>query len=81
MNSLNLSARERFFSIGIAPAMLVNTNVLTLSINEGGDGGDGWAVDFLTVGVTSSPVPKPGSVAILAGAGGVFLLRRRRAFH
>jgi hypothetical protein len=23
--------------------------VLTLSIDEGGDGGDGWAVDFLTV--------------------------------
>jgi hypothetical protein len=47
----------QFFSIGILPGELLSTNVLTLSINEGGDGGDGWAIDFLTVGVTAVPEP------------------------
>jgi hypothetical protein len=28
--------------------------VLTLTIDDGGDGGDGWAIDFLTVAVTTS---------------------------
>jgi hypothetical protein len=31
--------------------LLDPSNVLTLAIDEGGNGGDGWAVDFLTVGV------------------------------
>ena len=52
---------EHFLSIGIDPAMLLPSNVLALSINEGGNGGDGWAVDFLTVGVTT---PEPTGVAI-----------------
>ncbi len=41
-----------FFTAGIDPSSLTPDNVLTLSIDEGGDGGDGFAVDFLTVGVT-----------------------------
>ena len=44
----------QFFSIGLDPASLDESNVLTLTIDEGGDGGDGWAVDFLTVGVETS---------------------------
>jgi hypothetical protein len=70
-----------FFTIGIDPAVLSSTNVLTLSINEGGDGGDGWAVDFLTVGVTTSPlgtsVPEPSSLTLLALGGGALAGWRR----
>jgi hypothetical protein len=55
-----------FFTIGIAPAVLASNKILTLSINEGGDGGDGWAVDFLTIGVTATAaaVPEPSSLAL-----------------
>jgi hypothetical protein len=72
-----------FFTIGIDPSLLSSTNVLTLSINEGGDGGDGWAVDFLTVGVTTSPlvtttpVPEPSTFALFA-LGGAALAGWRR---
>jgi hypothetical protein len=44
----------QFFSIGLDPPSLDESNVLTLTIDEGGDGGDGWAVDFLTVGVQTT---------------------------
>ncbi|PYL70635.1 MAG: hypothetical protein DMF26_21400 [Verrucomicrobia bacterium] len=44
----------QFFSIGLDPASLDASNVLTLTIDNGGDGGDGWAVDFLTVGVQTN---------------------------
>ena len=54
LNALNLSGPSvRFFTIGLDPAMDSRNHVLTLAINEGGDGGDGWAVDFLTVGATT----------------------------
>ena len=57
----------QFFTIGLELAGLLPTHVLTLSIDQGGDGGDGWAVDFLTVGVTLDPgaVPAPGSLWLL----------------
>lgn len=68
----------QFFSIGISPAVLAANHVLTLSIDEGGDGGDGWAVDFLTVGVKTVAVPEP-STLLLSGLGGLaWLLVRRR---
>jgi len=54
----------QFFTIGLELAGLLPTHVLTLSIDQGGDGGDGWAVDFLTVGVTV--VPAPGSLMLLS---------------
>ena len=47
----------QFFSIGLDPASLDESNVLTLTIDNVGDGGDGWDVDFLTVGVqTTGPL-------------------------
>jgi hypothetical protein len=73
---------EHFVTIGIDPVTLLASNVLTLTIDEGGDGGDGWAVDFLTVGVTSEPtgvsVPEPAPIGVFASALlGLGLLRRR----
>lgn len=40
----------QFFTIGLDPAYLSPTHELVLTIDEGGDGGDGWAIDFLTLG-------------------------------
>jgi hypothetical protein len=64
----------QFFTIGLNPSVDTGSHILTLSINEGGNGGDGWAVDFLTVGVTTqaSAVPEPSSIWVLA-AGFVFM--------
>jgi PEP-CTERM motif len=82
LNSLNETGPlEHFLTIGIRPSLLSPTDVLTLSINEGGDGGDGWAVDFLTIGVTLNAVPEPSSLVLtgLAVAGVTVALRRQRA--
>ncbi len=71
----------QFFTIGLDPSIDTGSHVLTLSIDEGGNGGDGWAVDFLTVGATttSSAAPEPTSVALLAlGLGGLTAAARRR---
>ena len=85
LNSLNQTGPvTQFFTIGLDPSTLVANDVLTLSINEGGDGGDGWAIDFLTVGVsTQSIVPEP-STFIAWSLLGIFGLgigwwRKRRA--
>lgn len=81
LNSLDESGPvERFFTVGIGAAELLPSNVLTLSIDEGGDGGDGWAVDFLTIGVTTSAVPEPSSFFLFsAGFAGVVLAGLRGA--
>jgi hypothetical protein len=58
----------QFFTIGLSPAIDTGNHVLTLSIDEGGDGGDGWAVDFLTVGATTTTtgaVPEPSTLVML----------------
>lgn len=72
----------QYLTVGIDPTLLNSSNVLTFSIDEGGDGGDGWSVDYLTVGVTSAPaaVPEPGSIALFVsmGIGGAGFLARRR---
>jgi hypothetical protein len=82
LNSLNQSGPVvQFFTIGIDPSLLNSSNVLDLSINEGGDGGDGYAVDFLTVGVTTTATPEPASIGLI-GAGvalALIALRRRMA--
>lgn len=56
----------RFFTIGLDPAVDPGNHILTLSINQGGDGGDGWAVDYLTIGATTTAVPEPTTIAMLA---------------
>jgi hypothetical protein len=77
---------EQFLSVGLDPSLFANTSTFTLSIDEGGDGGDGFAVDFLTVGVTTSAVttvPLPNSAA-MGGLGligltaAAWVTRRRR---
>jgi hypothetical protein len=69
---------EQFGTIGIDPATLSPSNILTLTIDEGGDGGDGWALDFLTIGVTTTPAPEPTSLTLLAATLFPLLTRRRR---
>lgn len=78
---------SQFFSFGVDPALLSSSGILNLSIDEGGDGGDGYAVDFLTVGVTTNAGPAavpeaPNTVSfglLLAfGLGGVAVSRKRR---
>jgi PEP-CTERM motif len=80
LNSLNETGPVvRFFTIGIDPSLLSGSQVLTLSINEGGTGGDGYAIDFLTVGVTLQSVPEPSSLVLLGvGAFVAFIFRQRR---
>lgn len=65
----------QFFTIGIDPALLDGTGVLKLTINQGGDGGDGWAVDYLSIGITT--VPEPSSFALFS-TGMLFALFRRK---
>lgn len=66
------------FTIGINAASLSSSDILNLSINEGGDGGDGWAVDYFTIGVTTSPIPEPSSWFLLAaGIGGLIAPSRK----
>jgi hypothetical protein len=82
LNALNLSGPSaRFFTIGLDPSIDSGNHLLTLTINEGGDGGDGWAVDFLTVGATThatsgSPVPEPATLTLVALGGATFVRRR-----
>ena len=65
----------RFLAIGIDTSLLTNDHLLTLSIDQAGDGGDGWAVDFLTIGVTTTPAPASAS---LLGFAALAVARRRR---
>ena len=78
---------SQFFSFGVDPALLTSSNILNLSIDEGGDGGDGYAVDFLTAGVTtnSGPAAVPEASTTISfglllalGLGGLAVARKRR---
>jgi hypothetical protein len=82
LESLNESGPVvQFFTIGIDPALDNPSHTLTLSIDEGGNGGDGWAVDFLTLGVeTTTAAPEPASPALaLAGIFCLFCSVRKPA--
>jgi len=60
------------------PGLLTPDHVLTLSIDQGLHAGDGWAVDYLSVGVTTKPMPEPATWALLlTGLVGFGLFRRR----
>lgn len=90
LNSVVLTdPSSQFFTFGIDPSLLTGSNVLSLSIDEGGDGGDGYAVDFLTVGVTTSgapaaaPVPEASTTVSLGlllalGLGSLIVTARKR---
>jgi hypothetical protein len=52
LNNLNDADRvEQYVSIGIDPAQLLASKVLTISIDSPGNDVSGWAVNFLTVGI------------------------------
>jgi hypothetical protein len=73
----------QFFTFGLSTSVDNGSHVLTISIDEGGDGGDGFAVDFATVGVTTAPtssVPEPSAPALIAvSLAGLALRSARRA--
>ncbi len=69
-----------FISYGVSPGLLTPDNKLVLSIDQGGNGGDGWAIDFATIGITAVPEPSEWTalvgLTLLAGA-----IARRLAKH
>ena len=80
INGLNETGpKVRFFTIGISPSFLLSNNVLILSIDEGGTGGDGYAIDFLTIGVTLQSVPEPSSLILLCSGAAVVAASGRRS--
>ena len=84
LNSLTLTdPADLFFTFGVDKSLLNGSNVLNLSIDEGGDGGDGYAVDFLTVGVTTNAVPEASTTAsfgllLTLGLGGLVLAAKKK---
>ena len=81
LNSLDENGPvTHFFTIGVDPTILNASNQIVLNIDSGGDGGDGWAVDYLTVGVTTSPVPEPSTMLLLGfgAAAAMAMVRRKR---
>lgn len=79
---------SQFFTFGVDRSLLSPSGILNLSIDEGGDGGDGYAVDFLTVGVTAGAVPAAVPEAsttvsfgllLLFGLGGVVIAAKKKS--
>ena len=69
----------QFFTLGLDPSTYVNVNrTLIISIDNAGTGGDGFAVDFFTVGVTFAPEPSALALllpGLMIGAG---IVRRKK---
>jgi hypothetical protein len=55
----------QFFTIGLSTGLVNSAHTLTLRIDQGAQGGDGWAVDFLSIGVTTEPIPEPAAAGLL----------------
>ena len=81
---------DQFYTFGIDPSLLSGSGILNLSIDESGNGGDGYGVDFLTVGVTTGAVPAAVpeasttvSLGILMalGLGGMAFAARKRSLR
>lgn len=70
LNSLEMSAQDtQFFAIGIDPQLLLPDDTLTLKIDASGSSNPlAWAIDFLTIGVTTAPAPTPPSGTQPGGA-------------
>ena len=72
-----------FVSYGVSPGLLTPDNKIVLSIDQGGNGGDGWAIDFATIGITAVPEPSEwtavAGLALLAGAAARRLAKRPKA--
>lgn len=81
LNSINQGGPvTEFYTWGLPTSLLDPNHTFTLSIDQGGNGGDGWAVDFLTVGVEAI-VPLPPALALwgIVGVGLVVARRRMRS--
>lgn len=72
-----------FISYGVSPGLLTPDNKLVLSIDQGGNGGDGWAIDFATIGITAVPEPSEwtalAGLTLLAGAAARKFAKRPKA--
>ena len=71
LNSLRQGGQmTQFFTTGIDPKLLRPGNSLSLQIDASGDWAGPWAIDFLTIGVTTEPIPgaQSGSVGAVMGA-------------
>lgn len=83
LNGLNQTGPQvQYFSLGLDTAILDPGHTLTLIIDQAGTGSDGWAIDFVTIGVTTSPaaVPLPPAFVLL-GAGMLATMGLARRKH
>ena len=79
MNSFDGGGPQvKFFTVGLSTALDTPSHTLTLNIDQQGDGGDGWAIDFLTIGVTTSATPEPATFGLMLASAALLIYRRAR---